>query len=148
MPIRTRFTSGPLPAAIVIPMVVVARIDDRSRIDHWLGRNDNRLGRNDCWGRSHDRRLGDDCRGRCHDRRLGDHHGIGGDDVMRECDGRRRQANYARREAKPAVMVVVVVVSPRENARRGCKRKSHNKDFLRVHDLPHLSVSAEHHRPT
>ena len=129
-------------------MVVVARIDDRSRIDHWLRCNDDRLGRDDCRSRCHDRWLGDDSWSRCHDRRLGDHHGIGGDDVMRKRDGRRRQANDARREAKPAVMVVVVVVSPRENARRGCKRKSHNKDFLRVHDLPHLSVSAEHHRPT
>ena len=107
-------------------MVVVARIDNRSRIDHWLGRNDDRLGRDDCRSRCHDRRLGDDCRGRCHDRRLGDHDGIGGDDVMRECDGRRRQSDNASREAKPAVMVVVVVVSPRENARRGCQRKSHN----------------------
>ena len=46
-------------------MVIVARIDDRGRIDHWLGRNDNRLGRDNRW-------LGDDCwlgdnrRGRCH----------------------------------------------------------------------------------
>ena len=32
-------------------MVVVARIDDRSRIDHWLGRNDDRLRRDDCRSR-------------------------------------------------------------------------------------------------
>ena len=106
-------------------MVVVARIDGRSRIDHWLGRNDDRLGRDNRW-LGYDCWLGDDSRGRCHNRRLGDHHGVGGDDVMRECDGRRRQSDNARREAKPAVMVVVVVVSPRENARRGRQRKSHN----------------------
>ena len=94
-------------------MVVVARIDDRSRIDHWLWRNDDRLGR-------------DDCRSRSHDRRLGDNHGVGGDDIMCKRNRRRRQADNARREAKPAVMVVVVVVSPRENARRGRQRKNHN----------------------
>jgi hypothetical protein len=44
--------------------------------------------------------------------------------------------------------MVVVVMSPREYASRSRQRKRHDKDFLRVHDLPLLSVSAEHHRPT
>ena len=132
------FAGIPLPAAIVIRTVVSTRIDDRSRIDRRL--NDRRR-------LSDDHRLSDHRRGRCHNSGLSDHNGIGGNDVMRERDRCRRQADDASRETESAV-VVVMMMSPREHARSGRQRKSHNKDFLRVHDLPHLSVYVEHHRPT
>ena len=131
-------------------------MDDRCRIDHGCGRDD--CGRYNCGlgdysggGRDH-RRLGDH-RGlsdhrRCrrHDSGLSDHNGIGRNDIMRERNRRRRQTDNARREAEPAV--VVVMMPSRKYARSGRQRKSHNKDFLRVHDLPRLSVYVEHHRPT
>ena len=130
---------GPLPAAIVIRTMVSTRMDDRSRIDHRRGRDNHRRRRDD-------RGLGNHSRCRRDDRGLGDHSGAGCNDVMRERNRGRRQADNARREAKPAA--VVVVMPSREYARSGRHRKSHNNDFLRVHDLPRLSVSAEHHRPT
>ena len=151
VPIRTRFASGPLPAAIVIRTMVSTRMDDLSRIDHWRGRDnhwrrrDNRRGRDNRWLGNY-RWLGSYSRCRRHDSGLGDHNGTGCYDVMRERNRRRRQADNARREAEPAA--VVVVMPSREYARSGRHRKSHNNDFLRVHDLPRLSVSAEHHRPT
>jgi hypothetical protein len=46
------------------------------------------------------------------------------------------------------VMVMPPVVAMRENACGSSHRQGHNKDFLRVHDLPHLSVYRGHHRPT
>ena len=138
VPIRTRLVSDPLPATVVVWMVAVARIDGRCRIDHWLGRNDDRLRSNNCWLIDNNR-LCNNRRGWSHDRRLSDHHWIRGDDVMRERDRCRRKPHNARREAEAAVMVVVVVMPPREYARRGRQRKSHNKDFLRVHDSPLLS---------
>ena len=154
VPIRTRFASGPLPAPMAVRIVVVgAWMDDPSRIDHGRGRDDHRRGRDHRrladhnGGRRHDGGLGNHSRGWCHDRGLSDHNGIGRYDIMRERNRRRRQSDNARREAEPAA-VVVVVMSSREYARSGCQRKSHNKDFLRVHDLPRLSVSVEHHRPT
>ena len=133
-------------------------MDDRSRTDHGRGRDDYRCRRDHCGlsdhcrGRRHDsglsdhRGLSDHSRGRRHDSGLSDHNGIGYNDIMHERNRRRRQADNARRETEP--VVVVVMMSSREYARSGRQRKSHNKDFLRVHDLPRLSVYAEHHRPT
>ena len=132
------FAGIPLPAAMAVRMSVVTRMDDRSRVDHWRRRDYRRLG--DYRG------LGDHGRGGRHDSGLGDHNGTVRNYIMRERNRRRRQADNARREAESAI--VVVMASPREYARRGRQRKSHNKDFLRVHDLPHLSVYVEHHRPT
>ena len=135
-------------------------MDDRSRIDRWLGRDDHRLGRYhgrlSDHGRLCDHRRLSDYRGLCnyrcgrwHNSGRSDYNGIGRKDIMHERNRRRRQADNARRKAKSAiVMVVVIVVPPRKYARRGRQRKSHNNDFLRVHDLPLLSVYVEHHRPT
>ena len=150
-----KFASGPLPAAIAVG----AWIDDRSGIDRRRRRDDHRLGRDHCrlsdhCGRSNHRRLSDHRgrsyhrRGRRHDSGRRDHNGVGRNDIMRERNRRRRQADNASREAESAVVVVMEVMSPREYARSGRQRKSHNNDFLRVHDLPHLSVYVEHHRPT
>ena len=126
VPIPTRFTPGPLPATIMVRIVVGAWIDDRSRIDRRSWRHDRRCWRHDrrCW--RHDRRRGNHHRGRRHNRRRGDHHGVRGHDVMRERHCCCRQAHDARRETKSAVMVVVVVVPPRECARCSRQRKSHN----------------------
>ena len=126
-------------------------MDDRSRIDHGRGRDNHRRRRNHRRGRNHRwlgdyRGLSDHSRCRRHDCGLSDYNGTGCNDVMRERNRRRRQADNARREAEPAA--VVVVMPSREYARSGRHRKSHNKDFFRVHDLHRLSVSAEHHRPT
>ena len=145
LPRKTRHRE-PLPAAIVMRTVIGARMDDPGRIDHWRGRNNRGLGDHGR-GRRHDGRLDDYGRGRRHDSGRSDHNGVGRDDVMRKRNRRRRQSDNARREAKSAT-VVVMVMSSREYACSGRHRKSHDNDFLRVHDLPRLSVSVEHHCPT